>query len=32
MIISDKINKVIIDKCNVYDNKKFGIHLMGQDG
>ena len=26
MIISDKINKVIIDKCNIYDNKKFGIH------
>jgi len=29
MVISDKINKVIIDKCNVYENKKFGIHIMG---
>ncbi len=32
MVISNQINKVIIDKCNIYENKKFGINLMGQDG
>ena len=32
MVISDKINSVQINECQIYDNKKFGIHLMGQDG
>ena len=32
MILSDKSNKVIIDSCPIYDNRKFGAHFMGHDG
>ena len=32
MILSDRINFIKIEKCHIYNNKKFGVHFMGHDG